>query len=184
MPALPSKRLFFALWPDAAVARRLAAVAQRAHAVCGGRPLRREDLHLTLAFLGTVPGEQLAAVRAVAAGIECGSFRLELDRLACKRRQGMVWTACATKPAPLADLVDALQHGLRSIGCALEERRFAPHVTLLRKAQAVAALPSLQPVAWSVLDFALAESQLAASGATYTLIERWRLQPEPPSAAE
>ena len=159
------------------MARGLAAVAQRAHAVCGGRLLRRDDLHLTLAFLGTVPGEQLAAVRAVAAGIQRASFRLELDRLACKRRQGMVWTACATTPAPLADMVAALQHGLRAIGCAFEERRFLPHVTLLRKAQMVAALPSLQPITWSVLDFALAESQLAASGATYTLIDRWRLQP-------
>src|SRR5690606_7323542 len=49
------RRVFFALWPDARTAAVLSGWAQDAHAMCGGRIMRPDTLHLTLAFLGMVP---------------------------------------------------------------------------------------------------------------------------------
>ena len=54
----PPRRIFFALWPEPGVARQLDALAGAAHAVCGGRRMRRDTLHLTLAFLGDVADAQ------------------------------------------------------------------------------------------------------------------------------
>ena len=177
MSAPETKRLFFALWPDSGAAERLARAALAAHAVCGGRVTRRETLHLTLVFLGAVPLDKLDALRAVAAGVRGEAHELNFDRLGKRRRQRIVWAACSATPPQLAALVEALQQGLRGIGLPLEERAFAPHVTLLRKAREedFAALSQLDPITWPVADFVLVESQLAASGAAYRIIDRWPL---------
>ena len=59
----------------------------------------------------------------------------------------------------------------------LEERAFAAHVTLLRNASEsdLGTLPALETIAWPVSEFVLVESQLAASGASYRIIDRWPL---------
>jgi len=54
--------MFFALWPDDAVRAQLAHWSRELHAVCGGRPTRVENLHLTLAFLGGVEDARAAEV--------------------------------------------------------------------------------------------------------------------------
>ena len=57
-------RLFFALWPSPPLAASLAGWAQQARLTCGGRAMRTETLHLTLAFLGPVDAalaDELAA---------------------------------------------------------------------------------------------------------------------------
>lgn len=177
MPASESKRLFFALWPEAGLAGRLEGVARAAQAVCGGRLVPRENLHLTLVFLGQVAVHRLEAVRAVAAAVSGEAFTLDIDRLGEWRRQGLVWAGCAAPPPPLTALVLALQAGLRGLGLKLEARAYAAHVTLLRKTSQAGfdELPRLQALSWPVSDFALVESQLAANGAAYRVIARWPL---------
>ena len=49
------RRLYFALWPDAALRATIARVAAGPAAVAGGRAVPAADLHVTLAFLGGVP---------------------------------------------------------------------------------------------------------------------------------
>jgi len=48
-------RLFFALWPDDATRRALAACASAVVAQTGGREVAAGNLHLTLAFIGERP---------------------------------------------------------------------------------------------------------------------------------
>ena len=177
MSAAEKRRLFFALWPDAAGAEQLSRAALTAHAVCRGRVMHRETLHLTLAFLGDVPEADLAPLLAMAAGVSGEAHELNFDRLGKRRRQRIVWAACSATPPQLAALVLALQQGLRGMGLTIEERAFAPHVTLLRNAREadLGSLPPLDPIAWPVADFVLVESQLAASGAAYRIIARWPL---------
>src|SRR5690606_31860920 len=88
-PARP--RLFFALWPGPALAATLADWAAQAQAACGGRAMRPDTLHLTLAFLGAVDAERAAALAAATARqrAEPGSF--SLDRYGTFARQGIVW---------------------------------------------------------------------------------------------
>ena len=55
----PKLRLFFACWPDAALQEQLAQLGRQLQRQCGGKPSRRENLHLTLVFLGDVDSADL-----------------------------------------------------------------------------------------------------------------------------
>ena len=55
-------RVFFAIWPDAAAQKRLAELAEQLEAVCDGRKVRAENIHLTLVFLGEVSVDRLDAL--------------------------------------------------------------------------------------------------------------------------
>ncbi len=62
-----TRRLFFAFWPTAAMQSDLAAAARaQMESMLGGRLVPRENLHLTLAFLGSVPETSVPALRELA----------------------------------------------------------------------------------------------------------------------
>lgn len=173
--AAAAQRLFFALWPPAEVARALHAAARQAHAACGGRLIRRETLHITLAFLGDVATARLGAAEAAAAAVAAAAFVLEVDRLAYWRHNRIVWAGCSAPPAALERLAGGLARHLREAGFSLEERRFAAHATLLRNATN-AALPALDAaIRWPVTDFALVASHAGAEGSRYEVLRRWPL---------
>ena len=69
-------RLFFALWPDTAVRDELYRAAQAAHDGSGGRLMRRDNLHQTLVFVGSVAAERIAGLEAAAAAIMVPAFKL------------------------------------------------------------------------------------------------------------
>ena len=58
-------RLFFALWPDAAARAAIAAFAHEVAQRAGGRDPREENLHVTLAFVGDVSPDRIAALAAI-----------------------------------------------------------------------------------------------------------------------
>ena len=167
------RRVFFAVWPDAAAARRLDDLGREAHARCGGRRMRRDGLHMTLAFIGEVPVERLDELCAAAAGVAGEAFRLELDRIACWRHNRIVWAGCAQAPLPLLTLVGRLRARLAAAGLPLDERDFAAHLTLLRDARCED-LPAFDPIAWPVGEFVLAASR-PEGGGNYDVIGRWAL---------
>lgn len=171
-----ARRLFFALWPDAAGAEALDLAARAAQRACGGRPTGREDLHLTLTFLGDVDAGRLAAAGDAAAAVAAAPFDFSLDRLGCWKHNRILWAGCTETPPPLAALAQELAQHLRAAGFALETRDFAPHVTLLRKADCGRAPPPLAgPVAWTAREFVLAESRPTPAGGRYAAIGRWPL---------
>lgn len=170
-----SHRVFFALWPDDAIARRFDAAGRLAHRALGGRRIRRDTLHLTLAFIGGVPAEGLEILRSVAGAIRLPSFPLNFDRIECLRRKKIAWAA-AQPPQALLDLVSALETGLKASHFRTDERPFAAHVTLLRDARCEVAPPeTVLHIDWPVRDFVLAESDLHPEGAHYRIVARWPL---------
>lgn len=176
MAADASRRLFFALWPSDAVSRRLHDAARAAHPACGGRLMRRETLHITLAFLGNVPESRMSAAEAAAATVAGESFEFGLDRLACWKRNHILWAGCSVVPAALSGLADDLAQGLRQAGFMLEERPFVVHATLLRNAECAQTPPTLAaPIRWPVDNFALVESRRGETGSRYEVLRRWPL---------
>lgn len=169
------RRLFLALWPDEAVARALDAAGLAAHQLCGGRRMRRDTLHLTLAFLGDVEATRIPGLVGALGAVKGDAFRLQLDTLAYWRHNHIVWAGCAERPAALDGLVGALRSSLAMLDLAVEDSGFVPHVTLLRKAVVAGALPALEPIVWPVADFALMESCLSDAGASYRRLAGWRL---------
>jgi RNA 2',3'-cyclic 3'-phosphodiesterase len=173
LSAAETRRIFFAVWlaPEAAQAmHRTAVLAQQG---CGGRAMRPETLHVTLAFLGDVSPAQLAVATAIADGIEGKEFFLTLDRLGYWKHNRILW-AGADSP-PLLALADVLSSGLRTDGFSIDNRPFAPHVTLLRDARCPNTPQLSTAVNWPVREFVLAESRRGAAGSHYEILGRWRL---------
>lgn len=135
--------------------------------------MRRETLHLTLAFLGDIPAQRINVARNAADGIAAAPFVLPLDHLGYWPRNRILWAGgdCL----PLATLADALGRNLRAAGFRLEDRPFAAHVTLLRDAHCVPVPLLTRPIEWGVSEFVLAESNRSTEGARYEIVGRWPL---------
>lgn len=166
-------RLFFALWPDEATRARLAGWARAVHRVSGGRMTPASNLHLTLAFLGSVRLEALPTIEGVAAAIAPPVFTLVIDTPGCWRHNRIAWAGAREPPQALRDLVDALRGALAAARIPFDPKPFAPHVTLVREARSGAALPALPPIRWAVREFALVESQAGPGGSRYSVRARW-----------
>ena len=165
-----SCRVFFALWPDDEASSRLSALAQDLTARGGGRVMRPASLHLTLAFVGSVTPVQISVLEEIAGAVRAESFELSLDRLGFWPQRGILWAGCQQSPVPLRHLAGVLATDLRAAGFAIDHRSGAdlvPHITLARGARC-ASLPRLgTPISWQVGEFALVESHLHASAASY-----------------
>jgi 2'-5' RNA ligase len=170
-----TRRLFFALWPSAEARARLVASVAPVIEGCGGIPVPMDNLHLTLVFLGSVPEEQLADVRAVAAGIRVPPIAVTLDQIEYWRKPQML---CATASAPAPDaaaLATSLFRALVEQEFSPDSKPFRVHLTLVRKAgRAVAPLP-MPPVRMEFEDFALIESRTESTGAAYSVLGKWPL---------
>jgi 2'-5' RNA ligase len=168
--------VFFALWPDEAVAGGLAAMARAVAPRCGGRLMRRETLHVTLAFIGDVDASQLAKLQKLAACLTAPAFELEMNRLSWWRHNRIIWAGTTEVPPALASLAGDLAAALRGAGFRVEDRPFAVHVTLLRKARDGAGLGQPTAVHWPVKEFLLVESLLQPRGAEYRPLAGYPLQ--------
>ena len=168
-------RLFFALWPDEAVQRGFDRAGQSMHRICGGKRTRRDNIHLTLAFLGDVPDERVEALRAIAQNLSIPAFDLNFNRLGWWRRNQIAWSAPSDAPKPLFDLVDGLQQGLAAQGFKTEDRAYLPHITLLRRAYCKETHFEAEAIVWPVREFVLVSSVLSEKGSIYEIIGRWDL---------
>lgn len=169
-----TQRLFFALWPDDATRDALDRTGKWLRRHWGGRRMRADTLHLTLAFLGDTPAAARDAFLPMIDAIRAEPFELMLDQAGRWPHNRIGWLGCSAPAAPLADLAERLRRVLRESGVALDARPFVPHVTLLRNAPG-GPVPACAPVRWRVEDFVLATSRTDAGGARYEIAGRWPL---------
>lgn len=169
-----SLRLFFALWPDDATRTALNHTGKWLHKHWDGRRMRADTLHLTLAFLGSTPTDQLESLFACADGVQADAFDLNLDRAGYWRHNRIGWFGASQTPPQYLELVGMLNAALQVAGFPVDARPHVPHVTLLRNS-AGGELPACEPVNWSVRDFVLVSSRTEADGAHYEVVKRWPL---------
>jgi 2'-5' RNA ligase len=175
-PAAASRRVFFALWPDEAALNVLDTLAQSAVEVCGGRRMRRDSLHLTLAFIGAVSPSQLALLLDAAARVHAAPFEMSLDRLGCWRHNHILWAGCHAEPSGQRRLFEAISKALLETGFHPEQRPYVSHITLVRNARCGEVLPAFtEPLRWKINKFTLVESILQPSGARYCVLAHWQL---------
>lgn len=168
-------RLFFALWPDDATRAALNRTGNWLHQHWGGRRMRADTLHLTLAFLGSTPAGQLDELAACADTVQADAFELLLDRPGYWRHNRIGWLGASRTPPHYAELAGALNAALQTAGYSIDARPHVPHVTLLRNT-AGGELSACVPVCWPIGDFVLAASRTEARGAQYEVIRRWSLR--------
>jgi 2'-5' RNA ligase len=169
-PSTATERLFIALWPTPALRRALHARQQRWQWPHGARLTSRDNLHLTLHFIGAVPAERVAAVAAGLAA-PCPPFTLVLDDATVWPNACAVLTASVTPP-PLATLYARLADALQALRLPVETRPFRPHVTLARYAQGAQAPAPLAALRWPVRSCVLVRSALGRYTPIATLAPR------------
>jgi len=187
-----ARRLFFAFWPDDATREALVHACRKAVRGSGGRPVAPANLHVTLAFLGSVAEPLLPALREAAATLPGEPVELTFDRIAFWPRPQVLVAACAAPPPATAELVARLWSRLAPLGIEPDPRPYAPHITLARKVRKPHPDLSMKLVRWPVDDLALVESVTDPAGARYQVLSRWPLgaasgpgsPPEPPVAAD
>lgn len=146
-------RLFVALALPDSVADRLVLLQA---GVPGARWMQREQLHLTLRFIGEVDGRDAAAIDDALSQIRSPRFSLVLKGVGefGGKNPRALW-AGVDRDDEVAHLQRKIESALQRIGIPAEERKFKPHVTLAR----LRAAPRGR-----VMDF-LADHALYASGA-------------------
>lgn len=101
--------------------------------VPGARWSQREQLHLTLRFIGEVDGRDATAIDDALATIHAPRFTLELKGVGefGGKNPRALW-AGIDDDAAVKHLQRKIESALQRIGHPAEERKFAPHITLAR----------------------------------------------------
>jgi len=175
MAAKPSKKLFFALWPDDITRQRCLGVLNTI-GYKQAKPVLPNNLHVTLVFLGYVSVEKEIGLLAGAATIPVPELSLCFDRISFWKKPGIICLTSTEINPELSVLVAELSILAEKLGIRLDPRTYKPHVTLVRKAVAVKSL-DFEPVIWRANSFCLVESvRLEESGVEYRVVERWSVQ--------
>jgi 2'-5' RNA ligase len=142
-----------------------------------GRVVRPENLHVTLAFLGSRPGSELehvaGAVREAAARAE----RPELEVRGYRETRSVGMLVCDDREGRAGALAGDLFGRLEALGVYERERRpWLPHVTVTRFRKPLGLDPELPELGrFSPSDAAVYLSRLHPSGAQYEVLESFAL---------
>jgi 2'-5' RNA ligase len=165
-------RLFFALWPDAGAAARLAGLAGELAERSRGKAVPAGKIHLTLAFLGNVADERVPELLALR--VEALSFPMRLDCVGAFRKVGVAWAGVESPPPELLALQSKLMRALARLGFTFEERAYVPHMTLVRKVRGPVARAGIEPIEWPVGEATLVRSDTGTG--RYTRLSGWHLR--------
>ena len=152
--------------------------------------VRAENLHVTLKFLGETDSDKLAALQdALAAVRSAESVDLEFRGLGFfpnEKRPRVFWAGMQAS-ANLKTLAADVDQAAHRVGFPLEQRPFAPHLTLARFSlpgvppkllQAITEKSSHSFGSLSTGEFHLIESKLKPTGAEYTTLQSFHFASE------
>ena len=151
----------------------------------GARWVRPENLHLSLRFIGEVPGGDEADIDEALATIEAPGFPLALSELGFfdrRRRVHAVWAGIGMSE-PMVRLRAKVEQALVRLGHEPEHRKFKPHVTIARLKGGAATEAGLYLEShagfaagpFTVDTFTLYESHLGHGGAHYEALAEYPL---------
>ncbi|MEO7399848.1 MAG: 2'-5' RNA ligase family protein [Polaromonas sp.] len=175
-------RLFFAIFPDADSAERIAGLAQqlRGEHDLKGRPLALDRFHVTLHHLGDYVGVRpdiVAMAGAAAAAVAMPPFEVVFDCAASfsstPRNRPFVLRG-GDGLAALMAFQQALGMAMKGAGLGSQVTSgYTPHVTLLYDDRCVAG-QAVETIRWTVREFVLVHSQLGQS--RHVPLSRWTLR--------
>jgi 2'-5' RNA ligase len=189
---MDSRRLFVCVDPPAGAVAHLGAAVDAlevSRAETGGRPTRltaRDRWHVTLAFLGDVPGDRIgdaaaALDRAWAAPGWAGPAGVSFagGGVFGQGKLAILWAGLGGDVAGLRTLAAAIRREFGQVGLPFDGRPFRPHLTVSRPgaridpallARDVATLAGYQGPQWTVESMHLVASELGPAGPTYTTL--------------
>jgi 2'-5' RNA ligase len=171
------KRLFLALWPDQSLQETLYSLARRLQKTQGGRRTRKENIHLTLVFLGQVHADKEMELRNRLRQVEAAPFELVIDKSGSFAQARVNWVGPSLQPRSLKGLYNAIRMIAQDVGYRGDNRGFTPHITLLRKSSETV-VHDIRPLSWQVNSFYLIESVQTRAGVHYQVVEEFKLTEE------
>jgi 2'-5' RNA ligase len=178
----PTDRLFFALFPDAEAAERIAQCARQLRAEHGlhGSPLKTERFHITLHHLGDYAGLPQGVVDMAgkaAAAVKSRPFSVTFDRAASFSSSPRNRPFVLRGDAGLAALMifqQALGIEMTKAGLGRWAKpAYTPHVTLLYDDRAVPE-QAVESITWTAGEFVLVRSLIGQT--RHVPLARWPLQ--------
>jgi len=176
-------RLFVAIDLPEQVKEAVAGIAGRE--LTGARRVPREQLHLTLRFIGDADETMFQAIKRGLSGVRGFSFSLtlkEVGHFPPGRHPRVLWVGME-ESGPLRELQREVELALTGVGVPLEERGFSPHITIARLKETppakVAALEEKEQLfsagPFPVDEFYLYSSTLTRDGAIHKREATYRL---------
>ena len=184
-------RVFVAIELDDSVKESLAefqSVCREALGPTNGRGIRwtrREQMHITLAFLGEISPQETEALCASlwrqAENLSAGRF--QFTTIGCFPPRGaprVLWVGTDEPSEVLVHSHAAVNRALAELGQTVEERDFVPHVTLARvkdgrdgrTLKRTAAELQFSALAQTAASLTVFESQLHSHGSEYRVLEK------------
>lgn len=182
-------RAFFCIELEDEIKERLDGITQSLKRRDGARVswVKRENLHITLKFLGEVVPERVEELRLAAevAHEGIGPFELELNLLGAfpsLERPRVIWVGSSSPPPEILRLYERLERELEPLGFPPEGKPYTPHVTLgrvkekdrVKVGRLRERLEGIEPfqIVAEARGLTLMESRLDPRGAIYTPIFR------------
>jgi len=139
----------------------------------------RENLHLTVVFIGEIPFYRVDAIKAVMDRIIGEPFTITMKGVGCFRRSGgdIYWIGIEKSP-DLVGIYTQLYEGLTKMGFDIEKREYKPHLTLARRVIVKNSFDitqfskSFSPIIMAVDNIALMKSERIDGKLVYTQIYR------------
>ncbi len=163
-------RLFIACLFDDETLDALCALRDDLHLVAGRASYTvKENLHLTLEFLGECDGRQADNLARLIENLDFEAMELVFNKAGCFRgRDGDTWWTAPKPDKDLFRLHSSLMAGLADLGFKPSHRGpYKPHVTLARRVGPVA-FHQVHPVIAVVRKAALMLSERTTYGMLYT----------------
>jgi 2'-5' RNA ligase len=173
---MSAKRLFVSIELPYAMAEQLAGLDPHLRGV---RWLAPEQMHLTLSFLGNVPGDVEEKLKKNLSAIDWKAFFLPLTGLGAfpgKGRPNVIWIGVGSGHPHLFQLHKRVQEAALAAGLEPDLRAFHPHVTIARCRDVspetirpfLKAHASFDAGMVHVESFCLNSSELTPAGSVYT----------------
>lgn len=176
---MTKKRLFVAINLPEEVKKKIHETFIKLVPERGYKPVKQENLHLTLAFLGYLDESQEKQVKEKLASVKQEKFSLRLQDLGHFHYR-VIWLGATEGSKQAQELFEKVKQAL-----SLEEERFSSHITLVRirhpnKKEARQLMEKLSQKKFDetieVSSFELMESVLSREGPTYSMLRKYPLE--------
>ncbi|MFW9777718.1 MAG: RNA 2',3'-cyclic phosphodiesterase [Candidatus Heimdallarchaeota archaeon] len=101
----------------------------------GVKPVKSNQLHITLKFIGETPDESISSIKSGLAKVEFTPFSISLNGLGCFPNLNyirVVWIGIQVGQPDLTNIANQVRAAIDSLGFPREKRPFSPHLTLAR----------------------------------------------------
>ena len=147
-----------------------------------GRYVAPDSFHVTLAFLGEVPGSRVSDACAALDEACMGQIpvKMVLGALGSfgRRRKATLWQGFAQGVDELAGIAGDVRETLATYGFTFDETAFVPHVTLMRAADISEGILPMPCVEQGTIDtISLFSSDLSGQRPRYEALHRVTLEP-------